>query len=55
MGQFFLNVHQISSKFLCRTVKMLGIREVTGGSLNDSQLINGVAFKKAFSYAGTYL
>jgi T-complex protein 1 subunit eta len=25
---------------------------VTGGSINDSFLVNGVAFKKTFSYAG---
>lgn len=44
-----------------RTVNMLdddmdhravGIKKVTGGSVTDSMLINGVAFKKTFSYAG---
>jgi len=25
---------------------------VTGGSITDSFLVNGVAFKKSFSYAG---
>ena len=33
-------------------LKMIGIKKVTGGSLNDSLLIQGVAFKKTFSYAG---
>lgn len=31
---------------------MIGIKEVTGGSVTDSFLVNGVAFKKTFSYAG---
>lgn len=33
-------------------IKLIGIKKVTGGSVTDSQLIQGVAFKKAFSYAG---
>jgi T-complex protein 1 subunit eta len=33
-------------------LNMIGIKQVTGGSLEDSQLIAGVAFKKTFSYAG---
>lgn len=33
-------------------VNMIGIKKVSGGSLADSQLVKGVAFKKAFSYAG---
>lgn len=32
--------------------KMIGIKKVTGGSVTDSLLIEGVAFKKTFSYAG---
>jgi T-complex protein 1 subunit eta len=32
--------------------KMIGIKKVTGGSVTDSMLIEGVAFKKTFSYAG---
>ena len=32
--------------------KMIGIKKVTGGSVTESQLIEGVAFKKTFSYAG---
>eukprot|EP00771_Trimastix_marina_P000502 gnl/Trimastix_PCT/1521.p1 GENE.gnl/Trimastix_PCT/1521~~gnl/Trimastix_PCT/1521.p1 ORF type:complete len:585 (-),score=197.02 gnl/Trimastix_PCT/1521:27-1721(-) len=31
---------------------LVGIKKVTGGSLTDSFLVQGVAFKKAFSYAG---
>ena len=31
---------------------MIGIKKVTGGSITESQLIEGVAFKKTFSYAG---
>eukprot|EP00923_Selenidium_pygospionis_P025939 GHVN01045899.1.p1 GENE.GHVN01045899.1~~GHVN01045899.1.p1 ORF type:complete len:557 (+),score=95.91 GHVN01045899.1:107-1777(+) len=31
---------------------LVGIKKVTGGSLADSFLVTGVAFKKAFSYAG---
>lgn len=33
-------------------LKMIGVKKVTGGSLEESQLITGVAFKKTFSYAG---
>lgn len=31
---------------------LIGIKMVTGGSIKDSFLVNGVAFKKTFSYAG---
>ena len=31
---------------------MIGIKKVTGGSITDSFLVDGVAFKKTFSYAG---
>jgi len=31
---------------------LIGIKMVTGGSVTDSYLVNGVAFVKAFSYAG---
>ncbi|OQV12945.1 T-complex protein 1 subunit eta [Hypsibius exemplaris] len=31
---------------------MIGIKKITGGNLEDSLLVSGVAFKKAFSYAG---
>jgi len=33
-------------------LKLIGIKKVTGGSVTDSQLVHGVAFKKTFSYAG---
>ena len=31
---------------------MIGIKLVTGGSITESFAVNGVAFKKTFSYAG---
>ncbi|XP_044734918.1 T-complex protein 1 subunit eta [Chrysoperla carnea] len=31
---------------------MIGIKKVSGGALEDSLLVDGVAFKKTFSYAG---
>jgi len=30
----------------------IGIKKITGGSVTDSFLVNGVCFKKTFSYAG---
>jgi T-complex protein 1 subunit eta len=33
-------------------LRMLGIKKVQGGGLHDSFLVDGVAFKKTFSYAG---
>lgn len=33
-------------------LNLIGIKKVTGGSLLDSFLVDGVAFKKTFSYAG---
>jgi T-complex protein 1 subunit eta len=32
--------------------KLIGIKKVTGGALEESLFVNGVAFKKTFSYAG---
>lgn len=32
--------------------KLIGMKKVTGGALQDSLFVNGVAFKKTFSYAG---
>jgi T-complex protein 1 subunit eta len=32
--------------------KMIGTKKVTGGALQDSKLVDGVAFEKTFSYAG---
>jgi T-complex protein 1 subunit eta len=34
------------------SLDMIGIKKETGGALEDSELIEGVAFKKTFSYAG---
>eukprot|EP00419_Tripos_fusus_P003642 CAMPEP_0172675734 /NCGR_PEP_ID=MMETSP1074-20121228/13455_1 /TAXON_ID=2916 /ORGANISM="Ceratium fusus, Strain PA161109" /LENGTH=538 /DNA_ID=CAMNT_0013493231 /DNA_START=58 /DNA_END=1670 /DNA_ORIENTATION=- len=34
------------------TVSAVGIKKVSGGSVTDTMLIEGVAFKKTFSYAG---
>jgi T-complex protein 1 subunit eta len=31
---------------------LIGIKKVKGGSMTDSFLVDGVAFKKTFSYAG---
>lgn len=36
----------------CLDMAMLGIKKVLGGALQDSQLVQGVAFKKTFTYAG---
>lgn len=33
-------------------LNMIGIKKVTGGALEESKLVSGVAFKKTFSYAG---
>jgi T-complex protein 1 subunit eta len=33
-------------------IKLIGIKKVSGGSVTDSKLIDGVAFKKTFAYAG---
>ncbi|CAF4421476.1 unnamed protein product, partial [Adineta steineri] len=33
-------------------LNMIGVKKVTGGSLEESRLVSGVAFKKTFSYAG---
>jgi T-complex protein 1 subunit eta len=32
--------------------KLIGIKKIPGGGIEDSMFINGVAFKKTFSYAG---
>lgn len=32
--------------------RLIGVKKIPGGSLTDSLFINGVAFKKTFSYAG---
>lgn len=33
-------------------LEMIGVKKVAGGSMTDSVLVDGVAFKKTFSYAG---
>lgn len=33
-------------------LNMIGIKKISGGALEDSMLIDGVGFKKTFSYAG---
>jgi len=33
-------------------IKLIGVKKVPGGSVTDSFLVKGVAFKKTFSYAG---
>ena len=33
-------------------LEMIGIKKVPGGALEESRLINGVAFKKTVFYAG---
>jgi len=35
-----------------RDLKMVGVKKVPGGSVTDSVLVTGVAFKRTFSYAG---
>ena len=47
-----LVVDAVSSLDDLLPLDMIGIKKVSGGSLQESQLINGVAFKKTFSYAG---
>lgn len=32
--------------------RLIGIKKVTGGALQDTKFVDGVAFKKTFSYAG---
>lgn len=34
------------------TLNLIGIKKESGGSLGDSYFVDGVAFKKTFSYAG---
>lgn len=35
-----------------RDITLVGVKKITGGSVTDSFLVDGVAFKKTFSYAG---
>jgi len=52
--QFFAKMSVDSVEMLGADVEtsMVAIKKVTGGSVTDSVLIDGVAFKKTFSYAG---
>merc|ERR1711933_648974 len=54
MGQFFaaMSVDAVSMLGEDLAISAVGIKKVTGGSVTDSLLIDGVAFKKTFSYAG---
>ncbi|XP_050712410.1 T-complex protein 1 subunit eta-like [Eriocheir sinensis] len=45
-------VEAVMSLDLLLPLDMIGIKKVTGGALEESRLIDGVAFKKTFSYAG---
>lgn len=46
-----VNAVQLLDPNMC-DIKLIGIKKVTGGSVTDSELVAGVAFKKTFSYAG---
>jgi len=52
--QFFAKmvVDAVLSLDQAQGLDMLGTKKVVGGSLQDSMLVEGVAFKKTFSYAG---
>merc|ERR1711983_682059 len=51
---FFANmvVDAVSTLDELMPLNMIGIKKVQGGSLEETQLIEGVAFKETFSYAG---
>lgn len=52
---FFAEMVVKAVKSLCTDLMqkdLIGIKAVVGGSIKDSQLVDGVAFKKTFSYAG---
>lgn len=52
--EFFANMVVDAVQLLDENLRMqdIGIKKVTGGSVTESRLIKGVAFKKTFSYAG---
>merc|ERR1711937_830892 len=52
--QFFADmiVNAVSMSGDDLSVSAVGIKKVTGGSVTDPMLVDGVAFKKTFSYAG---
>lgn len=43
-------VNRLDAKLMDKD--LIGVKSIVGGSVNDSLLIEGVAFKKTFSYAG---
>lgn len=43
-------IEKIGSSF--SNMSAIGIKSVLGGVIEDTMLINGVGFKKTFSYAG---
>jgi len=45
-------VEAVLSLYKEQNVDHIGIKKVPGGSMNESMLVKGVAFKKTFSYAG---
>ncbi|XP_042207564.1 T-complex protein 1 subunit eta-like [Homarus americanus] len=45
-------VDAVMSLDILMPLDMIGIKKVPGGALEESRLIDGVAFKKTFSYAG---
>ncbi|VDO09697.1 unnamed protein product [Rodentolepis nana] len=52
--EFFskLVVDAVKSLDVNLPINMIGIKKVAGGALEESILVDGVAFKKSFSYAG---
>ncbi|CAI5451059.1 unnamed protein product [Caenorhabditis angaria] len=52
--QFFANmvVDAVNTLDENLPLNMIGIKKVSGGNLHESRLVKGVAFQKAFSYAG---
>jgi len=53
-GNFFANMVVDACLHLEESLQlsMIGIKQVQGGAMEDSFLVEGVAFKKCFSYAG---
>mmetsp|Transcript_30994 Transcript_30994/g.92064 ORF Transcript_30994/g.92064 Transcript_30994/m.92064 type:complete len:564 (-) Transcript_30994:132-1823(-) len=47
-----MSVDAVSSLGEDMTTSAVGIKKIPGGSVTDSMLVEGVAFKKTFSYAG---
>jgi len=45
-------VDAVSALDADKDVNLVGVKKITGGSVTDSFLVDGVAFKKTFSYAG---